>query len=73
MRRQRVGILDRFKASAADLEELIVVTQKGAVGSLQLLNRRKPAALMGVLPYSCCGMGQELLRTGQICPPRVPQ
>lgn len=47
--RHCVGLLDRFKASAADLEDLIVVTQNGAVSSLQLLDERKPAALMEVL------------------------
>lgn len=43
-RAEHVGILLRFEASAADLEEEFVVTQKE-----QLLNTRKPADLMVVL------------------------
>lgn len=47
--RDNVLDLHRFKASTADLEELFLVTQKGAVNCLQLWDRSKPATRMGLL------------------------
>lgn len=46
--RDNVLDLHRFKASTADLEELFLVTEKGAVGCLQLWDRSKRAACMAL-------------------------
>lgn len=63
MRAKYAGILNRWKASTAGLEEFFVVTQNE-----QLLNRRKPTGFMVAVlgsqteqATSYCGVGQELV------------